>query len=80
MNLKSSTLWVTVFEILRLEIFLFTCCLRWSKTVGIFHPFSEFSGLICKRRGFFLLYRVQTGSEAHPASYPMGTGRCLFGG
>jgi len=28
---------------------------------------------------FFLHHRVQTGSEAHPASYPMGT-RVFFPG
>jgi hypothetical protein len=26
---------------------------------------------------FSLLHRVQNGSGAHPASYPMGTGSCL---
>jgi len=32
------------------------------------------------RKGFFaLLYRVQTGSENHSASYPMGTGGPLPG-
>jgi hypothetical protein len=29
---------------------------------------------------FALLHVVQTGSEAHPASYPMGTGDSLPGG
>jgi hypothetical protein len=29
---------------------------------------------------FFLLHRVQTGSGAHPASYPMGTGGSLSEG
>jgi hypothetical protein len=28
---------------------------------------------------FFLLHVVQTGSGAHPASYPMGTGGCFLG-
>jgi hypothetical protein len=30
--------------------------------------------------GFFLRHRVQTGSEAHPDSYPMGTGGSFPGG
>jgi hypothetical protein len=29
---------------------------------------------------FSLLYVVQTGSGAHPAFYPMGTGASFFGG
>jgi len=29
---------------------------------------------------FSTRYRVQTGSEAHPASYPMGTGGSSLGG
>jgi hypothetical protein len=28
----------------------------------------------------FLLYSIQTGSGAHPVSYPMGTGGSLTGG
>jgi hypothetical protein len=31
-------------------------------------------------RDFSLLYSVQTGHEAHPASYPMGTGGSFPGG
>jgi hypothetical protein len=31
-------------------------------------------------RDFSLLYSVQTGSEAHPASYPMGIGGSFPGG
>jgi hypothetical protein len=30
-----------------------------------------------KGKSFFLLHNVRTGSEAHPASYPMGTGGSL---
>jgi len=29
---------------------------------------------------YFLRYRVHTGSGAHPASYPMGTGGSYTGG
>jgi hypothetical protein len=31
-------------------------------------------------RDFSLLHSVETGSDAHPASYPMGTGGCKPGG
>jgi hypothetical protein len=31
-------------------------------------------------RDFYLLYEVQTGSGAHPASYPMGTRSSIPGG
>jgi len=31
-------------------------------------------------RDFFSSHRVQAGSEAHPASYPMGTTRGTFTG
>jgi len=30
--------------------------------------------------GFFLCHHIQTGSEAHKASYPMGTGGSYPGG
>jgi hypothetical protein len=37
-------------------------------------------GLASKQRHFSLLRRVQTGSKAHPASYPAGTGDPSPGG
>jgi hypothetical protein len=43
-------------------------------SVGIAMGWSAGVRFPVRARDFYLLYSVQTGSGAHPASYPMGTG------
>jgi hypothetical protein len=81
--LPSSGEWLSLYR----QVFLLFCCffktfLFYSKTIIDFRGGARIaqSGWMTGvrfptgERDFSLLHSVQTGSGAHPASYPMGTG------
>jgi hypothetical protein len=54
--------------------------MSWDGSIGIATGWTARVQFPTRPRDFYVVHRVQTDSEAHPSSYPVGTGGCSPGG